>query len=56
MKRALDHGLFTRAIGDSIVFSPALTISEAEIGEIGARLERALNEITGEVAREIVTG
>jgi 4-aminobutyrate---pyruvate transaminase len=49
MKRALEHGLIMRAIGDTIVFSPPLTISEAEIDEIGLRLERTLNELGGEI-------
>lgn len=51
MKRALDHGLILRAIGDTIVFSPPLVTSEAEIAEIGTRFERTLGEISAEIAK-----
>ncbi len=37
MRRALEHGLILRAIGDTIVFSPPLVAAEDEIAEIGAR-------------------
>jgi 4-aminobutyrate---pyruvate transaminase len=43
------HGLILRVIGDRIVFAPPLVIEEDEIGEIGARLRRALDEVASEL-------
>jgi 4-aminobutyrate--pyruvate transaminase len=42
--RAEAHGLFVRAIGDSITFSPPLIIVESEIDELLDSFECALNE------------
>ena len=43
-KRALEHGLIVRAIGDVIAFSPPLVITEAELGLLLSRFESALND------------
>ena len=43
-KRALEHGLIVRAIGDVIAFSPPLVISEAEIQLLLTRFECAIND------------
>ena len=43
-KRALEHGLIVRAIGDVIAFSPPLVITEAELGLLLSRFENALND------------
>ena len=42
---ATRHGLILRVIGDRIVFAPPLVIEEQDIGEIGSRLQRALDEV-----------
>lgn len=44
---AQKHGLITRAMGDTLAFSPPLIITEAEIDELAARLGRALDEAAG---------
>ena len=44
IRLARRHGLITRALGDSVAFSPPLIISEAEIGELFARFGRALDD------------
>ena len=41
------HGLLHRAMGNRIAFAPAYVISEEEIGEIGVRLGKALDEVHG---------
>jgi len=46
---AARHGLILRVIGDRIVFAPPLVMEEEEIGEVGARLGRALDEVAGEL-------
>jgi 4-aminobutyrate---pyruvate transaminase len=43
------HGLILRVIGDRIVFAPPLVIEDDEIGDIGERLTRALDEVAGEL-------
>ncbi len=43
------HGLIHRAMGNRIAFAPAYVISEEEIGEIGIRLGKALDEVCAEV-------
>ena len=48
-RAARDHGLITRAMGDTMGFSPPLVISETEIVEMFARFARALDEIAGSV-------
>src|SRR5262249_48247694 len=45
------HGLIVRVVGDRIVFAPPLVIESTEIEEIGERLERALDEVAGELDR-----
>jgi 4-aminobutyrate--pyruvate transaminase len=46
---ATRHGLILRVIGDRVVFAPPLVIEEEEIGEIGERLGRVLDEVAGEL-------
>ena len=46
---AARHGLITRAMGDSLGFSPPLIITEAEIGQMLDRFGRALDEVWAEV-------
>ncbi len=48
-KAARRHGLITRAMGDSLGFSPPLIITQAEIAEMFARLRRALDEVATEM-------
>ncbi len=50
--RAADHGLIVRAMGDNIGLCPPLVISESEIGEMMARLGRALDETEAHVVKE----
>jgi 4-aminobutyrate---pyruvate transaminase len=42
---AEEEGLIVRAIGDTIAFCPPLIISEAEVDELIARFESALNRV-----------
>jgi 4-aminobutyrate---pyruvate transaminase len=46
------HGLILRVVGDRLVFAPPLIIEPAEIEAIGERLERALDDVAGDLARE----
>jgi 4-aminobutyrate--pyruvate transaminase len=46
------RGLILRVVGDRLVFAPPLVIEAPEIEEIGERLERALDDVAGELARE----
>ena len=46
------HGLLLRVIGDRLVFAPPLVIEADEIEMVGARLERALDDVTDELTRE----
>jgi len=46
------HGLIVRVVGDRLVFAPPLVIEADEIEEIGARLERALDDVADELTRE----
>src|SRR5438128_6303961 len=46
---AMRHGLILRVVGDRLVFAPPLIIEAHEIEEIGARLERALDDVAGEL-------
>lgn len=48
-KAARRHGLITRAMGDSLGFSPPLIITQAEIAEMFARFRRALDEVATEM-------
>jgi 4-aminobutyrate--pyruvate transaminase len=45
------HGLLHRYAGNRISFAPAYIISEDEIGEIGVRLVKSLDEVHVEVSR-----
>jgi len=44
LNRARAHGLIARAIRNRVAFSPPLMISEAEVDEMYARFERALDD------------
>jgi 4-aminobutyrate--pyruvate transaminase len=46
---ARKHGLITRFIGDRIAFSPPLIITEAEVDDMAARLQRTLDDTWAEV-------
>ncbi len=48
-KAARNHGLITRAMGDSLGFSPPLVISKAEVEEMFERFGRALDEVAAEL-------
>jgi L-2,4-diaminobutyrate transaminase len=50
-RAARDEGLIIRALpeGDIIAFSPALTITPAQIDDIVARLARAIDRVTAEL-------
>lgn len=48
--KAHEHGLIIRAIGDTIAFCPPLITTEADIGEIAARFERALADTDAALA------
>jgi 4-aminobutyrate---pyruvate transaminase len=43
------HGLITRFIGDRIAFSPPLIITEAEVDDMAARLQRTLEDTLADV-------
>lgn len=45
------HGLLHRYAGNRIAFAPAYIISEDEIGEIGVRLRKSLDEVNDELRR-----
>jgi len=47
---AQDHGLITRALGDSLAFSPPLIISQAEIEAVLDRFARALDQVADDLA------
>jgi 4-aminobutyrate--pyruvate transaminase len=46
------HGLLLRVVGDRLVFAPPLVIEAAEIEDVSARLERALNDVAADLGRE----
>jgi L-2,4-diaminobutyrate transaminase len=48
----LEDGLISRALGDSMAFSPPLVIEEAEIEEALQRFVRGLERLTGELRAE----
>lgn len=50
MRRAQEHGLIIRNIGDVMAFSPPLVISERDIAEMISCFERALDETESMVA------
>ena len=43
----LDRGLFTRVMGDILMFSPPLVISEDEVDRIVTIVREALEAVTG---------
>lgn len=49
---ATRHGLVLRVVGDRLVFAPPLVIEADDIEEIGRRLERALNDVAGDLKSE----
>jgi 4-aminobutyrate--pyruvate transaminase len=46
------HGLLLRVVGDRLVFAPPLVIEAAEIEDVSARLERALDDVAADLGRE----
>ena len=48
-KHARAHGLIMRSIGDRIAFSPPLIITEAEVDDLAARLQRILDATWAEL-------
>ncbi|MEJ2120396.1 MAG: aspartate aminotransferase family protein [Alphaproteobacteria bacterium] len=51
-KFAQSHGLITRAIGDTMAFSPPLVISEDEIDEMFDRFAKAIKDTQDWIAKE----
>ena len=49
---ATEHGLILRVVGDRLVFAPPLVIEAEDIAQIGARLERALDDVAADLRRE----
>ncbi len=49
---ATRHGLILRVVGDRLVFAPPLVIEAHEIEEIGERLQRALDDVAGDLKSE----
>ena len=49
---ATRHGLILRVVGDRLVFAPPLVIEAHEIEEIGQRLQRALDDVAGDLKSE----
>ena len=41
----VDEGLIVRAMGDAVALCPPLIITEAEMAEMFARLDRALDKL-----------
>ena len=56
MAAAQTHGVITRAMGDSIAFSPPLIITREEIDELFDRVGEALDEVEAWVESEGVRG
>lgn len=50
-QRLLDQGLISRALGDVLVFSPALVARAADIDEIVEQVECGLNALAAELGR-----
>lgn len=46
---AQKHGLIVRALGDTIALSPPLIITDEQIGDMYARLERTFDSVTAQV-------
>jgi len=56
-KRALAHGVITRGLGDVVNLCPPLIITEGEIDELLARIERALNDtLAWAIEKRLVAG
>jgi len=49
---AASHGLILRVVGDRLVFAPPLVIEPEDIAQIGARLERSLDDVAADLRRE----
>ncbi len=49
---SVENGLVMRAVGDTMIISPPLVISEAEIDELGARAKRTLDGLADRLARD----
>jgi adenosylmethionine-8-amino-7-oxononanoate aminotransferase len=49
---AARRGLILRVVGDRLVFAPPLVIEAHEIQEIGRRLQRALDDVAGDLKSE----
>lgn len=45
--RCWENGLLCRAVGDNLVMSPPLIISEAEIDLFVARLRQSIRDVLG---------
>ena len=52
VKCAQEHGLITRALGDTLALCPPLIINEAQIGDLLARCGKALDETLGWVRQQ----
>ncbi|QPH54865.1 aminotransferase [Pontivivens ytuae] len=50
--RLLEHGVILRAIGDTLAFCPPMTISEDELDQLFAPIERCLDETLHWATRE----
>ena len=46
------NGLITRFIGDRVAFSPPLIITEAEVDDMAAWLQRTLDDTWAEVENQ----
>ena len=43
-KRALEHGLVVRNIGETLALCPPLIVDDAQVDELFSKLERALDD------------
>ena len=46
-KRALQHGLLLRPLGDVLYFNPALNITREELGEAISMARRSIEDVLG---------
>jgi 4-aminobutyrate--pyruvate transaminase len=53
---ARNHGLISRAIGDTIALCPPMIIKEDELNEMFDRLEKALDEAEAKVSKDGLRG
>lgn len=51
-QQLVEHGVITRAMGDSVAFCPPLVITEDQINELFDRVEKALDATEAHVHRE----